>query len=332
MFTFSLTSEHILAFAAAFLLSLIAGPILIPFLKKLKFGQTVRDDGPQSHLKKTGTPTIGGLIFIIPITLVALYYSQKYPAIIPILLATLGFAAVGFVDDFIKVVKKRKDGLFAGQKTFMQLIVCIAFAFYVIRFTEAGSSIVIPFTSIVIQPWLYFFFIVIFMYFFSNAVNITDGLDGLCAGVTLVVAIFFTIVSLTNPEWGYIKIFSAAIAGGCLGFLAFNIHPAKVFMGDTGSLALGGALTAIVIMMRIPLILIIVGGIYLIEAISVILQVGSFKLTGKRIFKMAPIHHHFELVGWKETKVVTVFIIITVILAIVSLMIIGVGTPGIGNF
>ena len=325
MFTFSLTSEHILAFAAAFVLALIAGPICIPFLRRLKFGQTVRDDGPQSHLKKMGTPTIGGLIFMIPITIVALYYSQKYPNIIPLLLTTLGFTAIGFIDDFIKVVKKRKDGLFAGQKTFMQLLVCVAFAFYVIRYTEAGSSIVIPFTNFVIQPWLYFLFIVIFMYFFSNAVNLTDGLDGLCAGVTLVIAIFFTIVSLTNPEWGYIKVFSAAMAGGCLGFLAFNIHPAKVFMGDTGSLALGGAITAIVIMMRMPLILIIVGGVYLMEAISVILQVGSFKLTGKRIFKMAPIHHHFELKGWRETKVVAVFIIATVMLAILSLVIVGVG-------
>jgi len=320
-----LTTEHILAFAATFVLALIAGPICIPFLRKLKFGQTVRDDGPQSHLKKMGTPTIGGIIFIIPITLIALYYSQNYPDIIPILLTTLGFATIGFVDDFIKVAKKRKDGLFAGQKTFMQLLVCVAFAFYVIRFTEAGSSIVIPFTTFIIQPWLYFLFIVVFMYFFSNAVNLTDGIDGLCAGVTLVVAIFFTIVSLTNAEWGYIKVFSAAIAGGCLGFLAFNIYPAKVFMGDTGSLALGGALTAVVIMMRMPLILLVVGGIYLIEAISVILQVGSFKLTGKRIFKMAPIHHHFELKGWKETKVVAVFIIITVILAITSLIIIGIG-------
>ncbi len=325
MLTFSLTSEHILAFAAAFVLALIAGPICIPFLRRLKFGQTVRDDGPQTHLKKMGTPTIGGLIFLIPITLVALYYSQRYPAIIPILIATLGFAVVGFVDDFIKIVKKRKDGLYAGQKTFMQLIVCVAFAFYVMRYTDAGTSIVIPFTSIIIQPWLYFLFIVAFMYFFSNAVNLTDGLDGLCAGVTLVVAIFFTIYSLTNAELGYIKVFSAAIAGGCLGFLAFNIHPAKVFMGDTGSLALGGALTAIVVMMRIPLILVIVGGIYLIEAVSVILQVASFKLTGKRIFKMAPIHHHFELMGWKETKVVAVFIFVTVILSIVSLVVLGVG-------
>lgn len=326
MLTFSLTSEHIIAFAAAFILAVIAGPVLIPFLRRLKFGQTVRDDGPQTHLKKTGTPTIGGLIFIVPVSAVALYYSQKYPEIIPILLATLGFGAVGFIDDFIKVVKKRKDGLYAGQKTFMQLLVCVAFAFYVIRYTEAGSSIVIPFTDIIVQPWLYFTFIVIFMYFFTNAVNITDGLDGLCAGVTLVVAIFFTIVSLTNSEWGYIKIFAAAVAGGCLGFLAFNIHPAKVFMGDTGSLALGGALTSIVVMMRMPLILLVVGGIYLLEALSVILQVSSFKLTGKRIFRMAPIHHHFELIGWKETKVVTVFIIITVLFAIISLMIVGVGT------
>ncbi|HEX2925185.1 MAG TPA: phospho-N-acetylmuramoyl-pentapeptide-transferase [Ruminiclostridium sp.] len=325
MLTFSLTSEHIIAFAAAFVLALIAGPILIPFLRKLKFGQTVRDDGPQTHLKKMGTPTIGGLIFIVPITLTGLYFSQSYPQIIPILMSTLGFAAVGFIDDFIKVVKKRKDGLFAGQKTFFQLLVCVSFAFYVMRYTEAGSSIAIPFTNIIIQPWIYFIFIVLFIYFFSNAVNITDGLDGLCAGVTLVVAIFFTIVSLTNSEWGYIKVFSAAIAGGCLGFLAFNIHPAKVFMGDTGSLALGGALASISVMMRMPLILFLVGGIYLIEAVSVILQVSSFKMTGKRIFKMAPIHHHFELLGWKETKVVAVFIGLTVLLAIGSLILIGSG-------
>ncbi|EPR08256.1 phospho-N-acetylmuramoyl-pentapeptide-transferase [Ruminiclostridium papyrosolvens] len=323
MLTFSLTSEHIIAFAAAFVLALIAGPILIPFLRRLKFGQTVRDDGPQTHLKKMGTPTIGGLIFIVPVTLTSIYFYQSYPQIIPVLMSTLGFAAVGFIDDFIKVVKKRKDGLFAGQKTFFQLIVCVSFAFYVMRYTEAGSSIAIPFTNMIIQPWAYFIFIVLFMYFFSNAVNITDGLDGLCAGVTLVVAIFFTIVSLTNSEWGYIKVFSAAIAGGCLGFLAFNIHPAKVFMGDTGSLALGGALTSIAVMMRMPLILFLVGGIYLIEALSVILQVVSFKLTGKRIFKMAPIHHHFELKGWRETKVVAVFIIATVLLAIASLIVIG---------
>ncbi|AEY65711.1 phospho-N-acetylmuramoyl-pentapeptide-transferase [Clostridium sp. BNL1100] len=323
MLTFSLTSEHIIAFAAAFVLALIAGPILIPFLRRLKFGQTVRDDGPQTHLKKMGTPAIGGLIFIVPVTLTSIYFYQSYPQIIPVLMSTLGFAAVGFIDDFIKVVKKRKDGLFAGQKTFFQLIVCVSFAFYVMRYTEAGSSIAIPFTNIIIQPWIYFIFIVLFMYFFSNAVNITDGLDGLCAGVTLVVAIFFTIVSLTNGEWGYIKVFSAAIAGGCLGFLAFNIHPAKVFMGDTGSLALGGALTSIAVMMRMPLILFLVGGIYLIEALSVILQVASFKLTGKRIFKMAPIHHHFELKGWRETKVVAVFIVATVLLAIASLIVIG---------
>jgi phospho-N-acetylmuramoyl-pentapeptide-transferase len=154
---------------------------------------------------------------------------------------------------------------------------------------------------------------------------ITEGLDGLCSGVTLVVAVFFTIVSLTNQEWGYIKIFSSAIAGGCLGFLAFNIHPARVFMGDTGSLALGGAIVAISIMMRMPLIILIVGGIYLIEAVSVILQVASFKLTGKRIFRMAPIHHHFELKGWKETKVVTVFIIVTIVLCAVGLLVLGIG-------
>ena len=325
MLNFDFTSEHIVSFISAFVLSLITGPILIPFLRKLKFGQTVRDDGPQSHLKKTGTPTIGGLIFIIPITLVCGFFAVKYPQLIPVLLCTLGFGLVGFVDDFIKVVKKRKDGLYAGQKTFFQLLVCVAFGFYVMRFTEAGTSIILPFTNIMIQPWLYFLFIVVFMYFFVNAVNLTDGLDGLCSGVTLVVAIFFTIVSLTNAEWEYLKIFSAAIAGGCLGFLAFNMHPAKVFMGDTGSLMLGGAVVSIVIMMRMPLILLLVGGIYLAEALSVILQVGSFKLTGKRIFKMAPLHHHFELKGWKETRVVSVFIIVTIVLCVLACFVLGIG-------
>ncbi len=325
MLNFDFTSEHIVSFISAFVLSLITGPILIPFLRKLKFGQTVRDDGPQSHLKKTGTPTIGGLIFIIPITLVCGFFAVKYPQLIPVLLCTLGFGLVGFVDDFIKVVKKRKDGLYAGQKTFFQLLVCVAFGFYVMRFTEAGTSIILPFTNIMIQPWLYFLFIVVFMYFFVNAVNLTDGLDGLCSGVTLVVAIFFTIVSLTNAEWEYLKIFSAAIAGGCLGFLAFNMHPAKVFMGDTGSLMLGGAVVSIVIMMRMPLILLLVGGIYLAEALSVILQVGSFKLTGKRIFKMAPLHHHFELKGWKETRVVSVFIIVTIVLCVFACFVLGIG-------
>ena len=325
MLNFDFTSEHIVSFISAFVLSLIAGPILIPFLRKLKFGQTVRDDGPQSHLKKTGTPTIGGLIFIIPIILVCAYFAVKYPQLIPVLLCTLGFGLVGFIDDFIKVVKKRKDGLYAGQKTFFQLLVCVAFGFYVTRFTEAGTSIMLPFTNIMIQPWLYFLFIVVFMYFFVNAVNLTDGLDGLCSGVTLVVAIFFTIVSLTNAEWEYLKVFSAAIAGGCLGFLAFNMHPAKVFMGDTGSLMLGGAVVSIVIMMRMPLILLLVGGIYLAEALSVILQVGSFKLTGKRIFKMAPLHHHFELKGWKETRVVSVFIIVTIVLCVLACFILGIG-------
>ena len=325
MLNFDFTSEHIVSFISAFVLSLITGPILIPFLRKLKFGQTVRDDGPQSHLKKTGTPTIGGLIFIIPITLVCGFFAVKYPQLIPVLLCTLGFGLVGFVDDFIKVVKKRKDGLYAGQKTFFQLLVCVAFGFYVMRFTEASTSIILPFTNIMIQPWLYFLFIVVFMYFFVNAVNLTDGLDGLCSGVTLVVAIFFTIVSLTNAEWEYLKIFSAAIAGGCLGFLAFNMHPAKVFMGDTGSLMLGGAVVSIVIMMRMPLILLLVGGIYLAEALSVILQVGSFKLTGKRIFKMAPLHHHFELKGWKETRVVSVFIIVTIVLCVFACFVLGIG-------
>ncbi|MCX7921309.1 MAG: phospho-N-acetylmuramoyl-pentapeptide-transferase [Clostridia bacterium] len=314
------SSIQVVVFVVTFILALIAGPILIPALTRLKFGQTVRDDGPASHFKKTGTPTIGGLIFLIPILLVGAYYSRIYPEIKPLVLVTLGFGLIGFIDDFIKVIKKRKDGLYANQKTILQLIVAAVFAVYISRFTDVGSNIVIPYVDITVAPWMFIAFTVILLYATANAVNITDGLDGLAAGVTLIVMVFFTIVAMTRNEWDYIKVFSASIAGGCLGFLAFNSHPARVFMGDTGSLALGGALGAIAIMMRMPLILLVVGGIYVVETLSVIIQVSSYKLRGKRVFKMAPLHHHFELSGWKETKVVTVFYIMTAVLCFIGLL------------
>jgi phospho-N-acetylmuramoyl-pentapeptide-transferase len=314
-------SVQVVAFVLTFILTLLTGPILIPILRRLRFGQTVRDDGPATHLKKTGTPTIGGLIFVIPIIIVTLLFFRYYPRLLPILLVTLGSGAVGFVDDFIKVVKKRKDGLYAGQKTLGLLLVGVPFAFYVQFLTEAGEGIVIPFIGLIVPAWAYVLFIIGFMYFTTNAVNLTDGLDGLLSGITLIVMVFFTIIAMTRNEWDYLKLYSAMIAGGCLGFLCFNAHPARVFMGDTGSLALGGAVSATAVLMKMPLLIVLVGIIYMVEAFSVIIQVASFKLRGKRVFRMAPIHHHFELSGWKETRVVAVFWLITAVACFLGLVI-----------
>lgn len=315
-------SVQVAAFIATFLLAIIVGPIIIPLLTRLKFGQTVRDDGPATHFKKTGTPTMGGLIFLIPLIIVSFIFCVKYPDILPLVLVTLGFGAVGFIDDFIKVVKKRKDGLYANQKTFGLILVATIFAIYITYYSNLGTEMIIPFAGIditvTLPVWFYIPFVIFVLYATTNAVNLTDGVDGLCAGVTLIVMVFFTIVAMTRGEWDQIKVFSAIIAGGCLGFLAFNTHPAKVFMGDNGSLALGGAVAAVSIMMKMPWILVIAGFIYVIEALSDIIQVGSYKLRKKRVFKMAPIHHHFELLGWKETKVVAVFWSITLIMCVVG--------------
>ncbi|MDQ2086880.1 phospho-N-acetylmuramoyl-pentapeptide-transferase [Herbivorax sp. ANBcel31] len=313
-------STHVIFFILTFIFSIVLGPVLIPLLARLKFGQTVRDDGPKSHYKKTGTPTMGGVIFLIPVLVLSIYYGTKNPEILPLAFVTIGFGFIGFVDDFIKVVKKRKDGLYWKQKMLGLLLVAVSFSFY-ISYKGIGTEIIIPFLGMdktVSLGWLFIPFTVIVLISATNSVNITDGLDGLAAGVTLIVSVFFTIVAMTSSEWEYVKIFSSIISGGCLGFLAFNTHPAKVFMGDTGSLALGGAVGAVSIVMNMPLILIIAGGVYVIESLSVLIQVSYFKMTGKRILKMAPIHHHFELSGWKETKIVITFCIVTILLCIVG--------------
>lgn len=306
----------------SFLISVIFCPILIPFLRKLKFGQTEREDGPESHLKKTGTPTMGGLVILASILLTSLIYVGRYKEIIPVLFMTLGFGLIGFLDDYIKVVKKRSLGLTPSQKMTLQFIVTGVFIYYYFQVAELDTSIKIPFVDgigFVMPPWLFVIFVFIVVLGTVNGVNFTDGLDGLASGVTVIVATFFTIVSLTvNPEMTPI---TGAVVGSLLGFLLFNTYPARVFMGDTGSLALGGFVAAIALILHMPLFIVIVGLIYLVEVISVILQVGYFKLThGKRIFKMAPIHHHFELCGWSETRVVAVFAIITAILCLVALM------------
>lgn len=306
----------------SFLISVIFCPILIPFLRKLKFGQTEREDGPESHLKKNGTPTMGGLVILASILLTSLIYVGKYTEIIPVLFMTLGFGLIGFFDDYIKVVKKRSLGLTPSQKMTLQFIVTGVFIYYYFQVAQLDTTIKIPFiegSGFLMPPWLFVIFVFIVVLGTVNGVNFTDGLDGLASGVTVIVATFFTIVALTlNPNMTPI---TGAVVGSLLGFLLFNTYPARVFMGDTGSLALGGFVAAIALMLHMPLFIVIVGLIYLTEVVSVILQVGYFKIThGKRIFKMAPIHHHFELCGYSETQVVAAFSILTALLCLVGIM------------
>lgn len=316
----SLTSV-VFPIVIAFLISAVTGPFIIPFLHRLKVGQTVRNEGPEAHLKKNGTPTMGGIMILFAIVVTSLFYVKDYPKIIPILFLTLGFGMIGFLDDYIKVVLKRSMGLRAWQKLLLQFVVTGVFAWYLVNYTDVSLAMKIPFWQ---GHYLNFgiwnipilFFIVIGT---VNGTNFTDGLDGLASSVTVVVAAFFTVVAIGTGSG--IEPVTCAVIGALLGFLLFNVYPAKVFMGDTGSLALGGFVAAAAYMMQMPIFIAIVGFIYLVEVLSVIIQVTYFKLThGKRIFKMAPIHHHFELCGWSETRVVTVFSIVTALLCLVALM------------
>lgn len=305
----------------AFALSLLLGPIIIPLLRRLKIGQTERTDGVKSHLNKAGTPTMGGLIFLISTTVTALLFVKEYPKIIPILFLTLGFGIIGFLDDYLKVVMRRADGLLPGQKMVCQIIVTSVFAFYMIRFTDVSLVMKIPFMpdTMLDMGWMaipLLFFVVLGT---VNGVNFTDGLDGLASSVTVMVSTFFMVIAI-GEESG-IEPMICAVIGALLGFLVFNVFPAKVFMGDTGSLALGGFVAGTAYMLHMPLFLPIVGFIYMFEIISVIMQVTYFKIThGKRIFKMTPIHHHFELVGWSETQIVAVFSIVTAVLCMIAIL------------
>ena len=315
--------ETILAGIIAFAISALLCPAVIPFLHKLKFGQQIRQEGPQAHLKKAGTPTMGGLIILGSIIITSLFYLRDYPKIIPVLFVTVGFGIIGFLDDYIKIVMKRSEGLNPKQKLAGQILITAVFVCYLMRSGEVGTEILVPFTGgfdqgiLLDLGWLYIPFVFLVMLGTDNGVNFTDGLDGLCTSVTILVATFLTIVAL-GEESGISPI-TGAVAGSLLGFLLFNVYPARVFMGDTGSLALGGFVAASAFMMQLPLFIPLVGLIYLAEVLSVIIQVTYFKKTGgKRIFKMAPIHHHFELCGWSETRVVAVFSIITAILCLVA--------------
>lgn len=306
--------------AISFLITIILGPIIIPLLRRLKIGQSIREEGPKSHLKKSGTPTMGGIIIFLSLIITLTTSNMLNKDMYVLILATFGFGMIGFVDDYIKVVKRRNLGLKAYQKLIGQIVLAVLLAMYQSSTSVLGTKLIVPFLTnqYLDLGVLYIPFIAFVVVGTVNSVNLTDGLDGLASGVTLIVLSFFGLIAL-NWGMGSISIFSTALAGACLGFLVHNAHPAKVFMGDTGSMGLGGAVSAIAILLNLPLVIPIVGGIYFIEAISVIIQVTSFKLTGKRVFLMSPLHHHYEQKGWKETKVVAVFWSITVILCLVGI-------------
>ena len=315
-----MTYEIVIPVIIAFAISALLGPVVIPFLRKLKVGQTERKE-LESHLKKNGTPTMGGIMILASIIITSLFYVIDYPKIIPILFMTVGFGVIGFLDDYLKVVLRRSDGLLAWQKMILQIIVTGVFAVYMVKYSGVALTMLIPFSG---GKYLDLGWLAIPVLFFAvvgtvNGTNFTDGLDGLASSVTIMVATFFSVVAIgTNAG---IAPITCAVVGALLGFLLFNVYPASVFMGDTGSLALGGFVVSTAYMMQMPLFILIVGLIYLVEVLSVIIQVTYFKKTGgKRIFRMAPIHHHFELGGWSETRVVAVFSITTAILCLIALL------------
>lgn len=306
-------------FLLAGLLTTAFIPIALPWLRKLKFGQFVRDDGPQSHLIKSGTPTMGGILFMAVIVVVSLIFLRN-PGAWAVLLVSVGFGVVGFIDDYIKVVKKRSMGFRAWQKMTAQLLITGAYLLYLMSTRVDYGDIIVPFTNgyMLNLGWLFVPFMLFFIIGTVNAVNLTDGVDGLSTSVTITVLAFFLFVDMMYG-FGLSPLIAISL-GALFGFLIYNAHPAALFMGDTGSLALGGLVAAIAVHTKLPLIILLVGFIYLAEVISVIIQVGWFKKTGKRVFKMAPIHHHFEELGWKETKIVYVFTIVTVFLCGVALL------------
>lgn len=308
-----------------FLVSVLLSPIFIPFLRRLKFGQSIREEGPKSHQKKSGTPTMGGVMILFSIIITTLVMIAKYADHTPVtafllLFVTFGFGLLGFLDDFIKVVLKRNLGLTSRQKLLGQIIISVIF-YLIYKHTGQSTEIKFPFGDFSIDlGWGYVLLIIFWLVGFSNAVNLTDGLDGLVSGTAAIAFGAFAVLAWNQNQFE-IAVFSVAVVGAVLGFLVFNAHPAKVFMGDTGSLALGGAIAAIAILTKLEILLIIIGGVFVIETLSVILQVASFKTTGKRIFRMSPLHHHYELVGWSEWRVVVTFWSVGLIFAILGIYI-----------
>ena len=318
-------------FFITFIITVLISFIVIPILRKRKVGQIERDDGPQSHLKKQGTPTMGGIIIILSMIIVCVglyYYYMKIRVepnvaknILPLLFVSVGFGIIGFVDDFKKLILKNTKGLSPKAKMAGLLIVSVAYTVYLTTVLKIGTDMYIPFfkTSITLPIWIYIPFTIFVMLATTNAINLTDGIDGLSSSVTTIILTCLTVIAIIfNVK--EVTVFGSALTGACLGFLLFNLYPSKVMMGDTGSLLLGGAVAAIAIYLKMPLILIIIALVPILETLSVMIQVAHFKRTGNRIFKMAPLHHHFELSGWKENKVVSVFSIITLIVCIIGVL------------
>ena len=319
--------ESIIYLGITFVITAVLGKYIIPMLKKLKVGQSERLDGPRSHLRKQGTPTMGGIIMIIGIIIIVgiscLVNLEKAKIIIPIALATIGFGLVGFIDDYKKVVLKNTDGLNPKLKMLGLLVVATIYTVFLQNYGNLNNEIFIPIIKqyISLPVFIYIPFIILVMLATTNAINLTDGVDGLCGSVVAIISTAFSIICLKLgcPE---VSIFSAIIAGTCLGFLIYNFHKAKVFMGDTGSLLLGGALSSVAIYVKMPLLLLVMAIVSVIETLSVILQVWSGKYRGKRIFKMTPLHHHFELSGWRENKIVVVWSVITLVASVLGIFMI----------
>ncbi len=318
--------DFVISSLLGFLLVAISMPFAIPELHKLKFGQEVRDDGPKSHLKKQGTPTMGGLVFVLAIVLVSLFYLPRYPKILPVMLLTVAFGIVGFIDDFLKVVKHQSEGFNPKQKFLCQLVFCVIFALYLYLSPAYDHRMQIPFTGIYLDlGWFYVPALLFIVLGTDNGANFTDGLDGLASSVTAVIALFLGLVSLYfGKADGQLAPISGAVFGALLGFLMFNCYPAKVFMGDTGSLFLGAAVALLGIDLKMEIFLILVGFVYFAETLSVIIQTSYFKYTkkkygeGRRIFKMTPIHHHFEMCKWSEKKIVAVFTLVTIVMCVIA--------------
>lgn len=312
--------EQVLLFTlvASFLIAVLSSPFFIPFLRRLKFGQSIRDEGPKSHQKKQGTPTMGGIVIVLALVVATYAMTAKFFTITTethlLLLVTFGYALIGFLDDFIKVVKKRNLGLTSKQKLVGQLV--IAALFYLgLKLIDFSTKVEIPGTDFSLDlGWFYPIFVLFMLIGASNAVNLTDGLDGLLAGTAAIAFGAFAVLASTMLQFEA-AIFCVAVVGAVLGFLVFNAHPAKVFMGDTGSLALGGAISAVAILTKMEILLVIIGGVFVIETLSVMIQVTSFKLTGRRVFKMSPLHHHYELSGWSEWRIVVTFWLVGLVFA-----------------
>ena len=313
-------NELVLGFVVSLVVGLALGPLVIKKLKEFHARQEEREEGPESHKYKAGTPTMGGILILFALTVSVLLFNGAEPSKLMALFLTLGNGLIGFADDSIKAVKKRNLGLTAKQKLAGQAVISVIFCIALKVFADMPTTVWIPFTDITVDLGMaYYLFVFLIIVGATNAVNLTDGLDGLAAGSSAITAVAYVVISVALG-YGGIAIFGAALAGACLGFLFYNQHPAKMFMGDTGSLALGGAMAAMAILTKTELLLVIAGGLYVLEALSVILQVISFKTRGVRIFKMSPVHHHFELSGWSEVKVVTVFWLFSALVAIIAIV------------